>query len=398
MSIFDVNSSTLFAANLMQTNQSRTLAMRALNSGLEAFVAKKYDSAISNLRRAASLYPQSDVAKNALEYMARSHLAQGDSDKAAKAYNESLRMDASQSNIRLALGNLHYADERYEEAVVEYEKAVKLDPSATNIYSLAQGYLKVGRYAEAEQKFAQVKQLTPREPEADVGIGQARAKQGRNEEAIKSFKNAIDIQRDYWNAYSEMGYTLTDTGQIDEAREVLSTLEKNDTSLASYLDQYIYEKAPPVMLAATTSDIFTPFTTSDGPGTKLADMDPNLATPGSTGNFALVFSFNKPMDRTSVQDVSNWSIGRSVGSSLIDRYNFGYPTPNTEISLPEKPAYVLYDETYRMATVVFKLTQNADGNGTVDPSHIQFSFNGEDILGIAMDEDANDYTGFSGFA
>jgi tetratricopeptide (TPR) repeat protein len=398
VSIFDVNASNLFSASLNTTAQSQSLAMRALNSGLEAYVDKKYDEAIVNFRRAASLYTQSDIAKNAYEYMARSYAALGEGDKSIKAYKESLRMDSAQPTVRLALANQLYAQERYDEAVVEYEKAAKLDPSAANLYSLGQGYLAVGRYEDAEAQFAKVKQLTPREPEADVAMGQALAKQGREEDAIKSFQHAIDLQRDYWNAYSEMGYVLADNGQIDEAREIVTTLEENESDLASNLSQYIYEKAPPQMTMASAPDQFVAFPSDDGPGTQLASLDPALATPGGSALFAIVFTFDKPMDRSSIQDTANWSIDRSYGTSRADTYNFGLAAPITEIDLPEQPAYVFYDETYQMATVVFRLTQNEAGNGTLDPYHVQFSFKGQDVLGTAMDENANDYTGFSGFA
>ncbi|NTV95371.1 MAG: tetratricopeptide repeat protein [Thiobacillus sp.] len=397
MSIFDVDASTLFAASLSTTAQSQTLAMRALNSGLEAYVAKNYDAAIVSFRRAASLYTQSDIAKNAYEYMARSYAAQGEGDKAIKAYKESLRMDPAQPTVRLALANQFYAQERYPEAVTEYEKAAKLDPSAANLYSLGQGYMAVGRYEDAEKQFTRVKQLTPREPEADVAMGQALAKQGREEEALKSFQHAIDLQRDYWNAYSEMGYVLADNGKIDEAREIVTTLQENESDLAGNLDQYIYEKAPAQMTQATKAGMFNAFPTGKGPGTQLASLDSSLTAPGASSLFALTFSFDKPMERSSIQDVANWSISRAYGG-LADTYNFGMTAPTSEITLPEKPEFVFYDDTYQMATVVFRLTQNETGNGTLDPYHVQFSFNGQDVLGTAMDESANDYTGFSGFA
>lgn len=398
MSIFDVDASSLFAASLTTTAQSQTLATRALNSGLEAYVGKKYDAAIVAFRRAASLYTQSDIAKNAYEYMARSYAALGEGDKAVKSFKESLRMDPAQPTVRLALANQLYAMERYDEAVVEYEKAAKLDPSAANLYSLGQGYMAVGRYEDAEKQFARVKQLTPREPEADLAMGKALAKQGRDDEAIKSFQHAIDLQRDYWDAYSEMGYVLADSGQIDEAREIVATLTENESDLASNLDQYVYEKAPPQMTQATAPGQFVAFPTGKGPGTTLASLDSSLATPGASTLFALTFSFDKPMDRSSIQDVANWSISRAYASSRADTYNFGMTAPATEISLPERPEYVFYDDTYQMATVIFRLTQNDTGDGTLDPYHVQFSFSGQDVLGTAMDESANDYTGFSGFA
>jgi Flp pilus assembly protein TadD len=398
MSIFDVNPDNLFIASGARTNIMRNLALRALNDGLEKYVAKKYDEAIASLKRAASLDPKSNTSLNAYDYMARAYSQLGDNDAAIRTYKQSLRVEPNQSDIQLALGNVYFMEDRVEEAVAAYEKATQLDPNATNRYSLAQGYLALGRYEEAERQFEAVKKLTPREPEADVGLGQTYAKLGRTEDALRAFQQAIDLQRDYWTAYSEMGYALVDGGEIDRAREILETLEPNAAELANGLSQYIYEKAAPRMTAAYTDDRFTPFFSSKGPGTKLTDLSPKLTDPGSEHLFSMVFGFSKPMDRESVQDINNWMIGRAYDSNLANSYNFGNPVPLTEVMPASKPVMVFYNDADRTATVLFSLRQNDAGNGTLDPSHIQFTFAGKDVLGLAMDGAANDYTGFSGVA
>jgi hypothetical protein len=59
---------------------------------------------------------------------------------------------------------------------------------------------------------------------------------------------------------------------------------------------------------------------------------------------------------------------------------------------------VYYNQQDQAATVLFRIRQNATGNGTLDPSHINFSFNGKDVVGLSMDKSADQYSGFSGFA
>ena len=44
----------------------------------------------------------------------------------------------------------------------------------------------------------------------------------------------------------------------------------------------------------------------------------------------------------------------------------------------------------------FKLTQNAAADGTIDPAHIEFRFNGTDDFGQTMDDSFDQFTGFSG--
>jgi hypothetical protein len=47
------------------------------------------------------------------------------------------------------------------------------------------------------------------------------------------------------------------------------------------------------------------------------------------------------------------------------------------------------------ATVYFNIQQNATADGTIDPSHIEFRFNGKDIFGLTMNSDFDQYNGFS---
>jgi len=41
--------------------------------------------------------------------------------------------------------------------------------------------------------------------------------------------------------------------------------------------------------------------------------------------------------------------------------------------------------------------QNSGANGTLDPSHINFTFSGTDVLGVKIDKSADMYSGFSSF-
>ena len=55
----------------------------------------------------------------------------------------------------------------------------------------------------------------------------------------------------------------------------------------------------------------------------------------------------------------------------------------------------MYDAVNLRATVTFSLSQNADGNGTLDPSHLVFKFSGTDADGKKMDPNADQYDGFA---
>ena len=112
----------------------------------------------------------------------------------------------------------------------------------------------------------------------------------------------------------------------------------------------------------------------------------------------MVFQFDKAMERESVENRLNWHIGRSTGSGPGQAYNYGQPIPSTDIQIYPHPENVYWNAETMTATVSFNIQQNATADGTIDPTHIEFKFSGQDIYGNTMDEDFNQFSGFSGVA
>jgi len=398
MSIFDVTNDTLFAASLYQSSQTEEIAKRTLNKGLQAFVDKNYADAITSFKQSVALTPTSSTGLNALDYMARSYLSQENTESAINTYKQALRIAPSRDDLHAALGNIYYSENRFTEARAEYELAVRANPDAVNRYSLGQGYLAEGLYSQAEAQFKLVRQFSPREPHGDFGLGQVYAKQGAYDNAVDAFQRAISIKENYWNAYAELGYVLTDKGEIEEAQKIVDFLGANDTELASTLDAYVYEKTAPKMTSTSDGGYANFFLDMLGPKTSVSLLGDNLFNAGSQKTLSIVFQFSKAMDADSVENVMNWRIQREPTTSTSLGYNFGSPIPSTEIALPDTPSAVFYDSTYMTATVLFKIKQNDTANGTIDPSHVQFTFKGTDAVGLSMDPEADQYSGFSGFA
>lgn len=391
-------SDAIFSSGLNKSARLGNLALRELDKGLNQFTSKNYELAIISFNRAIRMAPSADSALNAYDYMARAQLSQGDADAAIESYRKALKIAPNRDDLHARLGNIYTTEGRLDEARSEYELAVKYNPAAANRYSLGQGYLATGRLDEAKAQFELVRQLSPKEPFGDFGLGQAFAKQERYDFAIDAFKAAIAIKPDYWNAYSEMGYALTDSGEISQARDVAAGLLANDEALAKDLSQYIYEKTQPKMVASYTSPLYAYFPVTLGPGTLVSGLNSYLQTASTETTFAMVFQFSKQMDAASIENVFNWKIERATGSGRGDGYNYDMMLKDSEISLPVMPQAVYYDQTEMTATVLFKVRQNDTASGTIDPSHINFSFSGKDVLGLSMDKSADMFSGFSWFA
>jgi hypothetical protein len=181
-------------------------------------------------------------------------------------------------------------------------------------------------------------------------------------------------------------------GDIDRAMNIYKYLEKKSPQLSDLLNRYIYKADPPKIMFAHATGTFPHILPMR---TAVSSLDETLAAAGASKTFTVTFQFDKEMDRTSVETVTNWQIGRASGTGPT-RYNYGLAIPSTEVQLPGLPGYVSYDPVNYTATVFFTITQNAAADGTIDPGHVQFTFRGTDRFGQTMDPAKDQYTGFSG--
>ena len=390
-----VSADSLFINANQQQSQLESVANQALSAGIDRYMAKDYDGAVKDFQRAIGLAPNSTHSITAAKYKVNAHLKLDQTEKAIQTYQTTIDFNRDRDDLRIELGNLYFAEDRYEEARMQYQEAVRINPVSNNYYSLGQAFLKTEEFTKAEIQFQQVLRLDPEKPNGNFGLGQTYSQEGNYKKAIAQFENAIQIQPDFYDAYAEIGYAYSDLGQMEEAEEILELLEEKDESIAGLLEGYINKVAPPKMLFAWATSSFSYKGTMN---TQVANLDSYLENSDASKLFTMEFQFDKSMDRKSVEDIFNWSIGRSTDTGPAMGYNFGQPVDDTEITIDPYPVNVYYDAEILTATVTFMIKQNENGDGTIDPGHIEFKFNGSDQYGIAIDSDYDQYTGFSGMA
>jgi len=394
-SINSTSSAKLFSATIQNSTNLESLSNSALSNGIDLYIQKDYKGAIREFKRSIGLSPNSSYSTQATEYMANAYLELDDAENAIKTYKRTISLNTTNDELHIKLGNLFYAEERYHEAQNEYQKAVELNPTAQSHYSLGQAYLETGSYLDAQNQFSKVHRLDPDSPNGRYGIGLAYSKQERFEDAIRMFKEVVGRKKDFYDAYAEMGYAYADLGQMDEAQDIVNFLDRKESNLADILGGYMYKVDPPkfTFVHATST-----FLRTMPRNTLLSTLDDYLANANASKTFTMKFQFDKAMDRESVEDRFNWTIQRSSGSGPGEAYNFGFSVPDTEVTIPIYPDNVYYDSKTFSATVKFTITQNENADGTIDPSHIEFSFKGKDKYGITMDSEFDQVTGFSGIA
>jgi tetratricopeptide (TPR) repeat protein len=384
----------LFSATGTQWNGLETLANQALSSGIDKYQNKDYAGAAKDFKRAFGLSPYSGFAYEATQYASMAFQALGQTDQAIDVYRQAIKVNTTDDRLHLDIGNLLFGQERYGEAIEHYESAVRLYDDSTNRFSLGQAYLKTGRYGDAENQFEKIVRRGGLESRNGFfGLGQTYKAQKNFTAAINQFERAIARDRDFYSAYAEMGYTYADMGEMDKARDVAKTLEDKDAATADTLRRYISKMTPPKIMFAYADSTFKYYMK---PKSTLAAMDSYLANAGASQTLTMKFQFSKEMDPDSVQDIFNWNIQRSAETGPGMRYNNGLTLPSTEVKVPLYPIDVFYDRDTMTAKVRFRLNQNESGDGTIDPSHIVFSFKGLDVDGNRLDADYDQFMGFSG--
>ncbi|MDD2321301.1 MAG: tetratricopeptide repeat protein [Geobacteraceae bacterium] len=382
------SSEKMFSALLQQQTLRDQAATNALSSGMALFQKKRYSEAIASFKQATAFKPEMVDAYN---YMGMTYLKQGKNKEAIEAYKMSLKVDRNQEQVYTDLGNIYFSEQRYSEAEEAYKNAARINPASTLApYSLGQIYLKTDRYADAEVQFKKVQRMTPKDGNVYFALGQTYNKMGRYDEAASQLEQAVTLKKDFAYAHLELGTAYLQLGQKDKAQEQLAILKELDTGLAETLQADL--KTPKILTSNTDKSTFNSLL---GPGSSLVLLDPAFLEPYASKDLTMTLQFDSEMDAASVMKVTNWSISKATGGTG-GYYNNGYtPHPENEIDFNPIPKSVMYDAVNLRATVTFNLSQNEDGTGIIDPSHLVFKFSGTDIYGKQMDPDADEYDGFA---
>ncbi len=392
-SIGNNNIYALFAAIPRQQAQLDVLAGSALSRGIDLYQKGNYEGAATEFRRSIGLAPYSADIGNTTDFLVQSLLRLNRTDEAVKTYQDAIRLDPTNDSLHLNLGNVYFSLGRYSEARAEYVEAVRIDPaSALNRYSLGQVQMQSGELAAAEATFRTVAAQSPRDENVMFALGQTYRRMGRFTEATDQLKAALSLDGSFSYARLELGFSYADMKDFGQAQDQVDALAEEDGSLALELSSYIYQRRDPRMLVAYSPDGFP---SSSGPGTGLTELDPSLSTPGASHEFTMNFIFSKEMDAATVTNPAYWNITRSDGRDVGSLYNWGLPVAETEALIDRIPLRVVYDQDEQTATVTFRVTQNASGDATLDPSHLVFRFLGRDAYGFAMDSSADQYSGIS---
>jgi len=152
-----------------------------------------YDKALYAYQQAIVLEPQNALLWNNLGNLYRTL---GYYNKAIQAYWKAIELDPKLAEPWNGLGNLYYNLKLYEEAITAYQRAILLAPNlAISWNGLGNAYANLGYryYKDALSAYQRAIDLDPQYSSPWNGLGNVYYAMGRYNEAIASYKKALEL-------------------------------------------------------------------------------------------------------------------------------------------------------------------------------------------------------------
>jgi len=157
-----------------------------------------------------------------LDYLYGAHLVrQKDYDKVFERLQKAVPVLRSELNEQLGevYIQLGYAlpETQSDKVVLAYLLSIELEPDRAAYNNLGNALQKQGKLEEAIESYRKAIEIQPDYIYAHNGLGNVLREQGKFGEAIEAYRKAIEIQPDFVYAYNGFGYVLNKQGKLEEA-------------------------------------------------------------------------------------------------------------------------------------------------------------------------------------
>jgi protein O-mannosyl-transferase len=143
----------------------------------------------------------------------------GDIDGAVEHFGRSVELRPESAKYRNQFGAALESKGRLAEATLQYQNAVKIQPQAAFYSNLGGALAKQGRFDEALWNFNQALALSPDDGQIHFNLANALVRQDHLSEAVEHFQKAVKLQPDFAEAYHSLGRVVAAQGQLDRAIE-----------------------------------------------------------------------------------------------------------------------------------------------------------------------------------
>ena len=139
-------------------------------------------------------------------------------EEAIEAYNKALKIKPDYTDAYYNIGTILQQQNKLEEAIEAYNKALAIKPDyAVAYYNIGTILQQQNKLEEAIEAYNKALTIKPDYAIAYNNMGNALQKQNKLEEAIEAYNKALAIKSDDEDAYNNMGTALKDQGKLEEA-------------------------------------------------------------------------------------------------------------------------------------------------------------------------------------
>ena len=127
-------------------------------------------------------------------------------EKAQQQCQHAIKLNNQLAAVNITLGMVHNGTGKYEDAVKDFEKALKTDPTNAAAYrGLAKAYEALGSPQKSESTFQKAIELKPDYWAGYNDLGVFYFQHGRYDDAITQFKQVIMLTPDNYRGYNNLG-------------------------------------------------------------------------------------------------------------------------------------------------------------------------------------------------
>ena len=170
--------------------------------------------------------------------------ATGDLNKAAQAFEQSIRLDPKSVEAYLGLAELAFRKKQPANAEKPLKQALALAPENARVHRAWGRYLmEMKDYAKAEAAFARAVSLDPRFTEAQMDLGTVRATALKQPQgAIDAYRAAVASNAAWWQAHYALALQLQQVGRKVEAHQAFQQARRLAPSnpMPSYSEGSLY--------------------------------------------------------------------------------------------------------------------------------------------------------------
>lgn len=148
---------------------------------------------------------------------------------------QALALDADHADTLHLMGLLSLQAEQYDHAVEWLARAIRQNPKVQYLRALGTTLQRQGRLEEALRTFDKAVQLKPDDAELWRSLGNVLIQLERRADAVLSFQQALKHNPRYWDAACKSGILLYELGRLDQALVHLDLCEELQPGHAAVL-------------------------------------------------------------------------------------------------------------------------------------------------------------------